>query len=101
MKFEGRGNMVATFVVEKKRLVNGNLRELASEAVARCLRDEEELLELEVPRTRLWTTVRRRKDKTMISTRLRTRVRRRRRRCTAPARTEPLPGGAPPGRPVF
>ena len=42
---------MATFVVEKKRLVNGNLRGLASEAVARCLRDEEELLELEVPDT--------------------------------------------------
>ena len=42
--------MVATFVVEK-RLANVSLRELASEAIARCLRDEKKVLELEVPVT--------------------------------------------------
>ena len=40
--------VAATFVVEKKRL-NRNLKEFAAEAVARCLWEEEDLLELEVP----------------------------------------------------
>lgn len=51
IEFKGCRTMAASFIVEKKSQVNGTLREFASEAVARCLQDEDDLLELEVPLT--------------------------------------------------